>query len=131
MVLVFSGIYELVRHDMKPGLIPQFEYTVQQGLPSRLSHDYPKPLGIWYSEFGPAQKGNEIISQKLVSFFAMTMQKTEISSPQIHSNTMTITPLCSLVFSLFPHENLEAREKHREVLMAEQEWRETCQFWTR
>lgn len=30
------------------------------------------------------------------------------------------------VFSLFPHVDLEAREKHRAELMNDVEWKETC-----
>ena len=56
-----AGIYELVRHDMKPGLISELEYVAQQGLPSRMDMDYPKPLGMWQCEFGPTQSGIIII----------------------------------------------------------------------
>lgn len=49
------SMYELVRHDVKAGLLSQFEHIAQEGMPSRLAFDYPKPVGMWYSEFGPGQ----------------------------------------------------------------------------
>lgn len=53
-------MYELVRHDVKAGLLSQFEHIAQEGMPSRLAFDYPKPVGMWYSEFGPGQIGTNL-----------------------------------------------------------------------
>ena len=111
LVIVLLGIYELVRHDVKPGLVSQFEFAAQQGFSSRLSHDYPKPLGMWQCEFGPAQRG--------------------IAGTQYLSNkrreSFNYVFFDFLVFSLFPHVNLEERAKHRAVIMTEdKEWREAC-----
>jgi len=55
------GVYELVRHDLKPGYLSQFEHIVQEGLPARLKYDYPKPLGMWYSDIGPGHRGMDVI----------------------------------------------------------------------
>ena len=57
-LILTVGIYELVRHDIKAGLLSQFEHVAQEGMPARLLYDYPKPMGMWYSEFGPSQRGS-------------------------------------------------------------------------
>ena len=57
-IILTVGIYELVRHDIKAGLLSQFEHVAQEGMPARLLYDYPKPMGMWYSEFGPSQRGS-------------------------------------------------------------------------
>lgn len=51
-----------MRHDVKPGLLDQFEHVVQHGIPKRLNYDYPKPIGMWYSEFGPIQRGTYTVT---------------------------------------------------------------------
>ena len=48
----FPGVYELVTHKVKPGMVPQLEHRMIQGLPARLAEDYPQALAMWYSEFG-------------------------------------------------------------------------------
>ena len=52
------GSYELVVHTVIPGMMSQFEHRAQQGLPSRLEEDYPPPIGLWYTEFGPTSTCN-------------------------------------------------------------------------
>ena len=55
---VFNSLYELVRHDIKAGFLSQFEHVALEGMPARLLYDYPKPMGMWHSEFGPSQRGS-------------------------------------------------------------------------
>lgn len=50
--LTTTGVYELVTHTVKPGMMSQLEHRLQQGLPARLAEDYPQPLALWYSVFG-------------------------------------------------------------------------------
>ena len=52
MLTLLSGGYELVTHKVKPGMMPQLEHRLEQGLPARLAEDYPQALGLWVSEFG-------------------------------------------------------------------------------
>ena len=51
------GAYELVAHTVQPGMVPQYEHRLLQGLPTRLAMNYPKPLGIWYSDIGAGSTG--------------------------------------------------------------------------
>jgi hypothetical protein len=55
------GVYELVQHDVKPGLLSQFEQVIEHGFPARLKYDYPKPVGMWYTDIGPSQRGKDYL----------------------------------------------------------------------
>lgn len=56
-MLPLEGTYELVTHTVQSGMVPQYEHRLLQGLPTRLAMNYPKPLGIWYSDIGPGSTG--------------------------------------------------------------------------
>lgn len=53
-VVTVAGIYTLYRHDVKPGLLEQFMHVTTGVMQN---YDYPKPIGIWFSEFGPFHSG--------------------------------------------------------------------------
>lgn len=81
---VAIGVYELVRHDLKPGLFSQLEYAVQQGFSSRLNMDYPKPIGMWQCEFGPAQRGMAELGYCTPSFL-ISRPRIEVATSILNS----------------------------------------------
>lgn len=90
-----TGIYELVRHDVKPGLLSQFEHIAQQGMLRRLSYDYPKPVGMWYSDFGPSQRGsckNSCTSPACPHLLPLHLYPLSISLPSL---SLSSSPLCA------------------------------------
>lgn len=100
------GIYDLVTHGVKPGMVPQFEHILQERQPSSLELEYPKPLGMWYSEYGPGSTGDSNDSLIVVDGW--------IFPPA--------------VLSISPHKSFEEREKHRTAMMDDVEWKEMCMY---
>ena len=55
MFTYLSGVYELRMYDIALGKTEQWAHRFVQGLPDRCK--LSEPVGIWFTEFGPVNKG--------------------------------------------------------------------------